>query len=463
MPFPLKINASTNLEIDIHLHEFFLGDRQRKCWTYLTTGLAKYGQKEMSLSLLLEDDDDEHEFPKTPIKIFQLLESHARDGKTVGIADATKLGKTGLFGFTALYYLPAIHYQGLPDCDNHLALMLVHQAEYEFAKRYGFTRLLSRIGKFCSSFPYPTWNTRRRPSLYAGDHREDSVLNEVNLLTLKGIQAELVDQVVLLSLQSADKHRFAHHLDLLKGGNNVFALQTSLPLAANACLYWEPGQARPGAYTAPNEVTRIGAAFTMFETAKTSSSRLIEDGFLFSLSGQDLSRLKTSCESSRDSAILESSAMGLSLQWHQHNGDDPQPAIHYQHQAGWTELVNDASDMKPIGSSADSPVDKPPDKIRLISVTDVSENASDKVNSEQLRRFVERIQTFLLSSMLEETEELALTIRVDIHNNAATYQIDANIVLNPEFIAFIAKGLAQLRPCQAPVPVILDLVFSINS
>ena len=99
-----------SLEVDIHLHEFFLGDRHRKCWTYLTTGLAKCGQKEMSLSLLLEEDDDENEFPKTPIKIFQLLEKYARDGKTVDIADATKLGKTGLFGFTALDYLPAIHY-----------------------------------------------------------------------------------------------------------------------------------------------------------------------------------------------------------------------------------------------------------------------------------------------------------------------------------------------------------------
>ncbi len=130
MPFPINLNASTDLKVDIHLHEFFLGDRQRECWTYLTTGLTRYGQKEMSLSLLMEDDDDENEFPKTPIKIFQLLENYARDGNIVDIADATKLGKTGLFGFTALYYLPAIHYEGLPDCDNYLALMLVHQTEY---------------------------------------------------------------------------------------------------------------------------------------------------------------------------------------------------------------------------------------------------------------------------------------------------------------------------------------------
>ena len=148
MPLPLKLNSTSNLEVSIQLHEFCLGDRQRKCWTYLTTGLAKYGQKEMSLSLLLEDDDDEHEFPKTPIKIFQLLESHARDGKTVGIADATKLGKTGLFGFTALYYLPAIHYQGLPDCYIHLSLLLLLHAEYDFVNRHGVTRLRSRSRQF---------------------------------------------------------------------------------------------------------------------------------------------------------------------------------------------------------------------------------------------------------------------------------------------------------------------------
>ena len=459
MPFPINLNASTDLKVDIHRHEFFLGDRQRKCWTYLTTGLARYGQKEMSLSLLMEDDDDENEFPKTPIKIFQLLENYARDGKIVDIADATKLGKTGLFGFTALYYLPAIHYEGLPDCDNYLALMLVHQAEYEFAKRYGFTRLLSRIGKFCSSFPYPTWNTRRRPSLFKPDHREDSVLNEIDLLHLKGIQAELVQDVVLLTLHTSNKHRLAQYLDRLASQNKVFALQTSMPLAANACLYWVPGQTRPGAYTAPDEVTRIGAAFIMFETTKTSSSRLIEDGFLFSLSRQALARLRASCESTRNSGVLESSGMRLSLQWHRDNGDDLQPAIPYQHRAGWTELAYRVNHENP----ADKPVDKPVDKIRLKSVTDISTNASDKVNSEHLRHYVESIQTFLLSSMLEETEELNLTIRVDILDNAATYEINANIELNPEFITFIAKGLAQLRPCQASVPVTFDLVFAINS
>lgn len=458
MSFPLKLNASTDLEVDIHLHEFFLGDRQRECWTYLTTGLAKYGQKEMSLSLLMEDDDDENEFPKTPIKIFQLLEKYARDGKIVDIADATKLGKTGLFGFTALYYMPAIHYEGLPDCDNYLALMLVHQTEYEFAKRYGFTRLLSRIGKFCSSFPYPTWNTRRRPSLFKPDHREDSVLNEIDLLHLKGTQAELVHDVVLLTLHTSNKHRLAQYLDRLASQNKAFALQTSLPLTANACLYWEPGQTRPGAYTAPDEVTRIGAAFIIFESTKTSSSRLIEDGFLFSLSRQTLSRLRTSCGSTRNSGVIESSGMRLSLQWRQDSGDDPQPAIPYQHQAGWTELAASVNE-----NPAHEPVDKPVEKIRLKSVTDVSTNASDKVNSEHLRHYVETIQTFLLSSMLEETEELNLTIRVAIHNNTASYEINANIELNPEFVAFIAKGLEQLRPCQASVPVTFDLVFTINS
>lgn len=458
MSFPLTLDASTDLKVDIHLHEFFLGDRQRECWTYLTTGLARYGQKEMSLSLLMEDDDDENEFPKTPIRIFQLLENYARDGKIVDIADATKLGKTGLFGFTALYYLPAIHYEGLPDCDNYLALMLVHQAEYEFAKRYGFTRLLSRIGKFCSSFPYPTWNTRRRPSLFKPDHREDSVLNEIDLLHLKGIQAELYHDVVLLTLHTSNKHQLAQYLDRLASQNKAFALQTSLSLAANACLYWEPGQTRPGAYTAPDEVTRIGAAFILFDTTKTSSSRLIEDGFLFSLSRQTLTRLRDSCESTRNSGVLESSGMRLSLQWRQDNGDDPQPAISYQHRAGWTELA-DSADNEP----ADKPVDTPVDKIRLKSITDISINASDKVNSEHLRHYVEAIQTFLLSSMLEETEELTLTIRVDILNNAATYEINANIELNPEFITFVAKGLAQLRPCQASVPVTFDLVFTINS
>jgi hypothetical protein len=449
MSFPLKLNASADLVVDIHLHEFFLGDRQRECWTYLTTGLTRYGQKEMSLSLLLEDDDDGEKYPKTPIRIFQLLENHARDGKIVDVADATKLGKTGLFGFTALYYLPAIHYEGLPVCDNHLALMLVHQAEYQFARQYGFTRLLSRIGKFCSSFPYPTWNTRRRPSLFRADHREDSMLNDVDLVLLKGLKAELVGDVVLLVIQTSHKRRLEQYLDQLHTENKAFTLQTSLPLTANACLYWEPEQADPGAYTAPDEVTRIGAAFVMFERANSSSGRIAEDGFLFSLSSQSLNRLMASCGSDEVSGIVDSSGLKLSFDWRS-NSDDPHPAIPYQPRAGWTDL-------------SDGVTEKSPDKIRLESVTHNSRNTSDRLDSDHLQHYVEAIRLFLLSSMLDESEALRLMIGVNISDGTANFTVNANMDLNPDFIEFMVAGLGQIQPCPAPVPVSFDLIFTVNS
>ena len=450
MPFPLKLNASPDLIVNIHLHEFFLGDRQRQCWTYLTTGLAAYGQKEMSLSLLLEDDDSESEFPRTPIKIFQLLENHARGGKIVEVADATKLGKTGLFGFTALYYLPAIQYEGLPDCDNHLALMLVHQAEYEFAKRYGFTRLLSRIGKFCSSFPYPSWNTRRRPSLFKPGHREESVLNEIELHVLKAAHAELLDGVALLRLQTTDGQRLVQYLQQLVSQNKTFALQTTLSLAANACLSWEPGQTNPGAYTSPDEVTRIGAAFIMFEMAEATSGRLMEDGFLISLTDHSINRIISDCESTSDSGILESPGIRLHLQWHKQDDGYVQPVVAYEHRAGWTDLKHTSNEP-------------PADKITLKSITDISANASEKVNREHLAKYVDEIQAFLLSSMREEAEELTLTIRVKIQNNTATYDISADIELDPEFTTYMATGLSRLNPCRASLAVTFDFVFCINS
>ncbi|HAK51875.1 MAG TPA: hypothetical protein DCM54_08235 [Gammaproteobacteria bacterium] len=62
----------------------------------------------MALSLLLEDEDEPDDFPRTPIKIFQLLGDYAKQGRTVTAGEATKLGTTGLFGFRVLFYLPAI-------------------------------------------------------------------------------------------------------------------------------------------------------------------------------------------------------------------------------------------------------------------------------------------------------------------------------------------------------------------
>ncbi|MGV0036536.1 MAG: hypothetical protein ACNYPE_16875, partial [Candidatus Azotimanducaceae bacterium WSBS_2022_MAG_OTU7] len=134
MSFPITANFDESLRVEIHLHQLYLGDRERYCWTYLTRGMKTHQQLEMCLSLLVDDADDVDDFPKTPIKLFQLLAERTRSGRTVTAGDSTRLGQKGIFGFPSLFYVPSIQYEGLPSVDNYLSLILTHQQEYDFAR-----------------------------------------------------------------------------------------------------------------------------------------------------------------------------------------------------------------------------------------------------------------------------------------------------------------------------------------
>jgi len=488
MSFPIRINASNDLQVEVFLHEFYLGDRNRKCWTYITKGLKSYQQKEMTLSLLLEDDDEPEKFPKTPVKIFQLLENIARDKKAVDVADSTRLGKAGFFGFAAVYYLSAIQYEGLPDLSDHLALMLVHQSEYEFAKKYGFTRLLSRIGKFCSSFPYPTWNSRQRPALFEDGHREDTILEDIDTLTLKDITAELIGNQVLLTVNSQDVDPLLRSLKNLE--SRPFALHTSLSHDVNAGLSWEPGQEKPGAYTAPDEITHIGAAFVQFEAADSTSSELVEDGFSFRLSRSSTAAFCTFLEEQKDNEMLDTDSFQLKLRWQPQDISQDRPAIGYHHLAAWTTLDElDVSRERPISKelsiSKELPsttidpeptTDKqipaePPtqiqghdDNVRVIlnKISDVTMNAVKRVASNPLNEYINSMRSFLSSALLEEAGQFHLTIRATIERKKAQHKITANVELNPEFIDFMEEGLNKLVPCYTSSPLTFEFSFTVN-
>ena len=435
----------------------------------------------MSLSLLLEDEDDEDSFPKTPIKIFQLLEKSARGGKAANIADSTRLGRTGFYGFTAVYYLDAIQYEGLPDLTDHLSLMLVHQSEYEFAKKYGFTRLLSRIGKFCSSFPYPTWNSRHRPALFEEDVAEVTILENANSLTLKNNTAELMGNYVVLTIDPLDCDRLLGSLGELE--SSPFALHTSLSLDVNAGLFWEPGQEKPGAYTAPDKVTHIGAAFVQFESAVTTSSNLVEDGFSFRLSPETMAALSAILNDEKENEVLDTGNFQLQINWLKPQEGNRKPAVAYHHLAAWTTLDDSGfertefestgsdgtalDDASQETSSINEPGPTNPQtgeqyKIVLNSLTDVTVNASKRVASNQLSEYIESIKSFLAAAMQDESDQLCLTIRTTIERRKASHVIDADIELNPEFIEFMETGLGQILPCYTSSPLTFELFFTVN-
>jgi hypothetical protein len=354
--------------------------------------------------------------------------------------------------------------------------MLVHQSEYEFAKKYGFTRLLSRIGKFCSSFPYPTWNSRQRPALFADGHNEVTILENIETLTLKDNTAELNGNQVLLSIHSQDVDSILESLAILE--SKSFALHTSLSHDVNAGLFWEPGQAKPGAYTAPDKITHIGAAFVKFESADTTSSELVEDGFAFRLSAASTAAFRTILEEQKTNNVLETDNFRLQINWQLPGKILDRPAIGYHHLAAWTTLDELETSESSTPSSAEpdpvmieevateqkSPQPDQDDQVQVVldQIVDVTMNAARRVASNQLNEYVNSIRLFIASAFLEEADQISLTIQATIERKKARHKITTQVELNPEFIDFIENGLNQLLPCYTSSPLTFEFSFTVN-
>ncbi len=400
--FPINVSASRDVQVTIHLHEIFLGDRPRLCWTYLTDGLTELGQQEMALSLLLEDDDSETDFPQTPIRIFRLLADHAQQGKVVVAGQVTKLGKTGLFGYQVLYYLPAIQFEQLPSLDDHLALILVHQQEYDFVRQYGLARLISRMAKLCSCLPYPTWNTRQRPSLFEADHRELTLLGEgfggrAPIGVLVNEHGLVLDRAQLRSL-----------LVYLRDHNSAI-VPCSPCRDADAAVHWHPERDQQGVIALEHAPSRICISFVHLVVGDTSYLGFQEDGALLSLTRADLATL----DGQNDAASFIKVGSEESVL-----------SVDYRFGAAWIHppLLRQIHLNERSGNTLLTRIE--------LSAPFVDEHV-------QIVTLATEVQHALASAMSEEADSLLLKITLTSDQVSAS----ANIELNPDFVGFLHATL----------------------
>ncbi|MDA0789596.1 MAG: hypothetical protein O2780_09095 [Proteobacteria bacterium] len=430
--YPVTSRLTPELEVTVHLHEFYLGDRERSCWTYVTNGLSALAagpkgqtQQEMSLSLLLEDDDVADDFPRAPLKLFQFLAEHVRQGRIMTAGRATTLGQSGLFGFDALFYLPAVSYDGIADLDNHLALMLVHRGEYEFARRYGLSRMVSRISRMCSCFPFPTWNTRRRPSLFEPHYEENSVIDES---ARTGLDLAIVRRDhITLALADNGRDALASLLGLGEG-HGVVLLADPVNVA-EAALYWTP--LTRGAVTLIPSPTDFSVSFVRVTLGNQRCVQFIEDGIDLTILAEDLIRMTAADGVAYQAPLVQVIRSGSA-----------HPATPYQPGAGW--LVPALLRQRWFDRVRGNLV------LRRVEVTD--DGSWDGPLA-----LVDAVHAALAEAMSEEAESFQL--RLTLHGDVV--QPSASISLNPRFVQYVSARLERLDKRgivdRAPVTLFIDV------
>ena len=454
MNFPINANLDESLKVEIHLHQLYLGDRERYCWTYLTLGMKTHQQLEMCLSLLVGDEDDVENFPKTPIKIFQLLAERTRSGRVVVSGDSTRLGQKGIFGFPSLFYVPSIGYEGIPSVDKYLSLILVHQEEYDYARQYGLARFLSRLGKNCSSFPYPTWNTPARPSLFPSTEAELSTISNASHVLADYSYAFQIGSVLKLRLHQKDADQVKKTLTGLQQ-NQVAVINTGVSPHCDASLYWQEGQEFPGAYAAPEATTgMLGGSFVSLGIGLRASFFIKEDGFSVVFSESDWGSFcqAISHEEPYEAELPDGRRFVLDYV----DATAASNARPHEPVAVWKNLE------QPAASASRREPSQP--NVRAGNYDNLADTASlaEKINHAELLAYIGRIEATIGHAMSEETDSFVLKLELTVTPGHVDARLLSDIDLNPDFVAFITGTVQKIEPCPVTSQIHIRVPFYIN-
>ena len=145
--FPAEIELVPGaLRASIHLHTIDAQAGPLRCWSYVTAGLAAFGQKEVVFTIAVDGDADPGRFPTEPLRFATTLLQLASQGRTVDAGAITELGGSGFMLRRGLTYARALPLAGVPLPPAALAAIPLTAEELSVLKIGGQTRVLAALG-----------------------------------------------------------------------------------------------------------------------------------------------------------------------------------------------------------------------------------------------------------------------------------------------------------------------------
>lgn len=325
----------------VYAHTIPNGSEEIPCWTYVTSGLWKLGQKDFIFSLRRSSHETPLDFPQDPLGIFAQIYELAERGRLVDLGDCTCfhnpagfLGNTGQTGFA---YIPPAHLPGLdlPPPHTVLAAILLTADEAAVVPSIGSYRLISLLGRASRYYPCPPWSDRQRPSVLTPEDVSQSILSEIPKGPVRGATVHTCmapgepvrgDGAIAtptgdIRLQIPRSHltNLQEQMAGLRPEGGCAFLTDSAP-EANARLVWRPGQTCANLITPPgSDSSCITGGFLAFVygEAYQDGGQFLEDGFAMMLSLPSWARV---LEAIRTGTSLHVPAaapdqMGLAIQW----------------------------------------------------------------------------------------------------------------------------------------------------
>lgn len=276
----------------LYTHELAIRDATCPAWTLVSDGLAAFGQREISLTVLRTDTTLET-FPEGVIDYLRALKHFASEGKLVRSGDVSGYRAPGPFGlgaFVGVAYYDAPAIAGIERPADALAGVFLTEGEFAMATRCSTRRVLNRLGKEARHFPTPYWSNPLRASVYAVSDVEQSILSQFPRAVLASASATLRGETLHLKLP----RDFALSLAERVAAGEAAAVLPSREPGVDAALVWTPGQRDPEAIIADDsDPSAIAATFVGFAPASTPHDelRFMEDGYAALLSATSASAL----------------------------------------------------------------------------------------------------------------------------------------------------------------------------
>ncbi|MEO7331257.1 MAG: hypothetical protein ABI193_21960 [Minicystis sp.] len=315
--FPAEIELVPRaLRASIHLHSIDTQDGPLPCWSYLTEGLAAFGQKEVVFTVAAERDADPGRFPTEPLRFASTLLQLASQGRTVDAGAITELGGGGFMMRRGLTYVKALPLAGVPLPAAALAAIPLTAEELAVLKIGGQTRVLAALGAAFHHYPFPPWLDRVRKSVITPESTLGTLLAEVPHLAAPGT-VRIEKNTVLFRLRPEAVVLIGRALGELPPGAG-FALTTEIDAEADGCLIWQVGQESPSAIAPPgSRGERLGGCFVLFAPDQPEDGgQIVEDGMAMSLTTASMAALRRALAAGQTLALPGAGGkMGFLLSW----------------------------------------------------------------------------------------------------------------------------------------------------
>ena len=281
--YPIKLGiVPERLAVTISRHSESYQGNKVQFLSYLTDGLSALKQKELLLTLLVDENAQDSHFPATPFPFFIAIFKQALQNKFVSIGDLTNLGAKGLFGFAGVGYsfVPS-NFLGLTLSRPTLCCVLLTRHEWLIAQNYSFTRVLTHLGYTYKRFPFLPWVDRHRVNHVMNKAVLNSVLKSTAKLVLKNSSVFMAQgDTVILQLSRAAlaplSTMFRQHAD-----GTPFALVLQLLSSHDGSLVWRAETDETEFNTAPqaNGEALAGCFLLLTPGAGHDGATIREDGF----------------------------------------------------------------------------------------------------------------------------------------------------------------------------------------